>query len=99
MGCINTRKSEFDMSKMDFNYQTLKNQVPCLEDLYSLSSKIFYLPDISSRAINFKWLLDLNTQGSIIWYPPANTANYYYKFQGRGAGALLKELEKLVKEN
>lgn len=94
---LNSRKDK-KTKNMETDIRTLKNKIPKLDDLYSISSKLFYLPDRTSRAISAQWLLDLNRDSSKIWCPPASCTRHHYKCQGRGAASLLIRLEKLIKE-
>ena len=84
---------------MEVDINTLRRKLPKLEDLYGISCKLYYLPEIKSRAISVEWLVSLHTVGSKVWCPPASTIRYNYKFMGRGAKELLKELNAEVKRS
>lgn len=83
---------------MNLDIKELKSRLPRLDDLYTWSGKLFYLPAKSCRAISVQWLVSLHLENTKTWCPPATTIRYTYKYQGRGAEALFLELEKEIKK-
>ena len=79
------------------NIKTLRDKLPTMEDLYMVSSKLFYLPEITSRAVSNEWLVSLHILNTNTYCPSATTIRYTYKCQGRGASELLVILEKEIK--
>ena len=80
------------------NIKVLREKLPTMEDLYMASSKLFYLPEITSRAVSNEWLVSLHILNTNTYCPSATTIRYTYKWQGRGASELLIILEKEIKK-
>ena len=67
-----------------------------LEGMYTLVSRVYYLPSRSSKAINRETLSTALTDAEY-WFPPNNAIRYYYNYQGVGQEKLLEILTTKVK--